>query len=58
MKELGIGGSVVMISSILNFNVVPSQSVHCSIKASLDQLTRSLAVELGPLKKRVLPGLL
>ena len=50
MIERGNGGSIVMMSSYLAFRAMEIRSVYCCTKAALDQLTRSLAMELGPHK--------
>ena len=50
MIERGQGGSIVMMSSYLSFRAMEIRSVYCCTKAALDQLTRSLAMELGPHK--------
>ena len=52
MMERGQGGSIVMMSSYLAFRAMEIRSVYCCTKAALDQLTRSLAMELGPHKVR------
>lgn len=46
-------GSIVLMSSMRAVNVEPGQSVYASTKAGIGQLTRGLAVELGPFGVRV-----
>jgi len=46
-------GSIVLMSSIRALNVEPGQSIYASTKAAIAQLTRGLAVELGPHGVRV-----
>lgn len=46
-------GSIVLMSSIRAVNVEPGQSIYASTKAAVAQLTRGLAVELGPHGVRV-----
>ena len=50
MVERGTGGAVVMMSSIFGLVASETRSVYCCTKAALDQLTRCLALELGPHK--------
>ena len=50
MVNRGRGGAIVMISSILSYKAYDTDSVYCCTKAALDQLTRCLALELGPHK--------
>ena len=50
MVEGGKGGSIVMISSIAGMKALEKRTVYCSSKGALDQLTRCLALELGPHK--------
>jgi NAD(P)-dependent dehydrogenase (short-subunit alcohol dehydrogenase family) len=46
-------GSIILISSIRSVNVEPGQSIYASTKAGIAQMTRGLAVELGPHGVRV-----
>lgn len=46
-------GSIVLMSSMRAVNVEPGQSVYASTKAGIGQMTRGLAVELGPHGVRV-----
>ena len=50
MIERGKGGSIVNISSIAGMKALEKRTVYCSSKGALDQLTRCLALELGPHK--------
>lgn len=52
-------GSVVSVSSVLSRGVMGGTAAYAATKAAVDQFTRALAVELGPLGVRVnavLPG--
>lgn len=49
----GGGGSVIMVASNQAWEVVPGFSAYSASKAALVNLTRHLAVELGPQKIRV-----
>ena len=46
-------GSIVLMSSMRAVNVEPGQSIYASTKAGIGQMTRGLAVELGPQGVRV-----
>ena len=46
--ERGRGGAIVMISSVTGIRSLPNRTVYGSTKSALDQLTRCLALELGP----------
>lgn len=46
-------GSIVLMSSMRAVNVEPGQSIYASTKAGIGQMTRGLAVELGPHGVRV-----
>jgi 3-oxoacyl-[acyl-carrier protein] reductase len=52
-RVLSAGGVVVNISSGLGTSPHPSVHVYSATKAAVDSLTRSLAMELGPRKIRV-----
>ena len=52
MVERGKGGAIVMMSSTLSFKGTNQNTVYCSTKGALDQLTKCLALELGPHKVR------
>lgn len=47
------GGAVINISSVVAEMPPPNASVYSATKAAVDAITRSLAVELGPRKIRV-----
>src|SRR5437867_6373820 len=47
------GGSIVNISSVASSLAPPNTSVYSATKAAVDAVTKSLAKELGPKKKRV-----
>src|SRR6516164_2930426 len=47
------GGSIVNISSVVATSAPPATSVYSATKAAVDNVTRSLAKELGPRKIRV-----
>lgn len=53
MVERNKGGAIVMISSIAGMRALENRTVYCSTKGALDQLTRCLALELGPHQIRV-----
>ncbi len=42
------GGSIVIIASVLSFNVVKGVSPYATSKAAIAQLTRAMALELAP----------
>eukprot|EP00794_Sanderia_malayensis_P009082 gene9082-10051_t len=44
----GKGGSIVNISSQASMVALPDHTVYCTSKAALDNLTRMMALELGP----------
>ncbi|OPL32861.1 hypothetical protein AM593_05034, partial [Mytilus galloprovincialis] len=48
MIEKGKGGSIVNISSIASRTVLPGASAYCSTKGAVDNITRCMALELGP----------
>ena len=48
--ERGQGGSIVNMSSINSLRAIPNHTIYCSAKGAMDQLTRTLALELGPHK--------
>ncbi|XP_076305659.1 L-xylulose reductase-like isoform X3 [Tachypleus tridentatus] len=53
MKKQGRGGSIVNISSQAGMVALLDHCVYCSTKGALDQLTRCMALELGPYQIRV-----
>lgn len=48
MIEKGEGGSIVNISSILSRTAQPNTSAYSSTKGAVDNMTRCMALELGP----------
>lgn len=52
-RELKEGGVIVNISSGMAKSPYPMVHVYCATKGAVDTLTRSLAMELGPRKIRV-----
>ncbi|CAG2222913.1 DCXR [Mytilus edulis] len=46
-------GAIVNISSISGFLATPGYPIYCTTKAAMDMLTKSMALEFGPLKIRV-----
>ena len=48
MIESGLQGSIVAISSQASLAALPRHTAYGTIKAALDQLVRSMALELGP----------
>ncbi|XP_077537814.1 L-xylulose reductase-like isoform X2 [Haemaphysalis longicornis] len=53
MKERGVPGAIVNVSSQAGIVALADHAVYCASKAALDQLTRVMALELGPYKIRV-----
>ncbi|CAL1282594.1 unnamed protein product [Larinioides sclopetarius] len=53
MKERGNGGSIVNISSQAALVALPLHATYCASKGALDQLTKVMALELGPFQIRV-----
>jgi len=53
MIARGGGGAIVNVSSQSSMRALPDHTVYCTSKGALDQLTRMMALELGPsLKSR------
>ena len=50
MVERGNGGAIIMMSSIFGMGPYEGWSVYCCTKTAMIQLTRCLALELGPHK--------
>ena len=50
MVERKNGGAIVNISSVGGYKAVPNHTIYCSAKGAMDQLTRTMALELGPHK--------
>ena len=53
LREVGSGASIVNISSVAGLRPFPNLSAYCVSKAAIDQLTRSMAIELAPQGIRV-----
>lgn len=53
MKERRVAGAIVNVSSQAGIAALENHAVYCASKAALDQLTRVMALELGPHKIRV-----
>ncbi|KAF8770667.1 L-xylulose reductase-like [Argiope bruennichi] len=53
MKQRGNGGSIVNISSQAALVALPQHATYCASKGALDQLTKVMALELGPFQIRV-----
>ena len=48
MIERGVAGSIVNVSSMSAFQALPNHAAYAASKAGLDQLSKVMAVELGP----------
>jgi 3-oxoacyl-[acyl-carrier protein] reductase len=53
LKQLGAGGSIINISSVVATAAPPATSVYSATKAAVDAVTKSLAKELGPRQIRI-----
>ncbi len=53
MKARGSGGSIITVSTIEAHRAMPDMAVYGAMKAAVEQLTRTLAVEWGPSRIRV-----
>jgi L-xylulose reductase len=53
MIERGVAGSIVNVSSMSSFQALPDHAAYAASKAGLDQLSKVMAVELGPYGIRV-----
>lgn len=53
MIERGNGGAIVNVSSQSSMRAVQDHTTYCTSKGALDQLTRMMALELGPHNIRV-----
>ena len=53
MKSRGVPGAIVNVSSQASEVGLPDHTAYCVSKGALDQLTRVMAVELGPANIRV-----
>ena len=49
----GVGGSIVNVSSQSSSRALTDHATYCASKGALDQLTRVMALELGPHQIRV-----
>ena len=50
MIDRGVGGAIVNISSIASERALPQHTVYAASKGALNQLTKVMALELGPHK--------
>ena len=50
MIDRGVGGAIVNISSIASERALQRHTVYCVSKAGLNQMTKVMALELGPHK--------
>lgn len=53
MIASGKGGAIVNVSSQSSMRALPDHTAYCASKGALDQLTRMMALELGPYNIRV-----
>lgn len=53
MIAAGKGGAIVNVSSQSSMRALPDHTAYCTSKGALDQLTRMMALELGPYNIRV-----
>lgn len=53
MIASGKGGAIVNVSSQSSMRALPDHTAYCASKGALDQLTRMMALELGPFNIRV-----
>lgn len=53
MKRQGKGGAIVNVSSQAGMVALKDHALYCATKGALDQLTRVMALELGPYQIRV-----
>ena len=53
MKAHGSGGSIITVSTVEAHRAMPEMAVYGAMKAAIEQLTRTLAVEWGPSGIRV-----
>lgn len=47
MIEAGIKGSIVNISSTISTRAIPDHTTYCASKGAVNQITRTMAIELG-----------
>ncbi|XP_026819703.1 L-xylulose reductase-like [Rhopalosiphum maidis] len=48
MIDAGIKGSIVNISSTISTRAIPDHTTYCASKGAVNQVTRTMAIELGP----------
>ncbi|XP_050541371.1 L-xylulose reductase-like [Daktulosphaira vitifoliae] len=48
MIEAGIKGSIVNVSSTISERAIPDHTSYCASKGAVNQVTRTMCVELGP----------
>jgi len=53
MISKGNGGAIVNVSNQSSMRAIPDHTAYCASKGALDQLTRMMALELGPHQIRV-----
>lgn len=53
MRASGYGGSIITLTSIEAHRAAPGFAIYAAMKAAVEHLTRTLAVELGPTGIRV-----
>jgi 3-oxoacyl-[acyl-carrier protein] reductase len=53
MKAHGSGGNIITVSTVEAHRAMPDMAVYGAMKAAVEQLTRTLAVEWGPSNIRV-----
>ena len=49
MRRQGTGGRILLMSSVVGHQAIPSASVYATTKAGLEMLARTLVLELSPL---------
>jgi len=53
LPKMGDGASIVNVTSVEAFRAAPGFSIYAAMKAAVEQLTRTLALELSPRRIRV-----
>jgi NAD(P)-dependent dehydrogenase (short-subunit alcohol dehydrogenase family) len=53
LPKMPEGGSIINVTSVEAFRAAPGFSIYAAMKAGVEQLTRSLALELSPRRIRV-----
>jgi len=48
MIEAGIKGSIVNVSSTISERAIPDHTSYCASKGAVNQVTRTMSIELGP----------